>query len=201
MSECCRNNGDIVLCLANCVISRYVDKKLNEEPKKWVIIFVIRVWIGYAVDAGAVIFLWLKLGLPEWTDDYKVPILCYVGVVLLLLITLTVVAAKKWEAIANSYHPKIWRLIFVSFKMTTFVHALFVFYVADFREWYGSVTSVIAIIDMTLCVFEILRVLLCFCEFCPCAYHADPEASCLCFNCFKCREQERLKANQQYVHA
>lgn len=60
MSECCRNNGDIVLCLANCVISRYVDKKLNEEPKKWVIIFVIRVWIGYAVDAGAVIFLWLK---------------------------------------------------------------------------------------------------------------------------------------------
>lgn len=188
MLECCRNNGDIVLCLVNCVIFRYVDKKLNEEFKKWVIIFVIWVWIGYVVDVGVVIFLWFKFGFLEWMDDYKVFILCYVGVVFLLFIILIVVVVKKWEVIVNLYYFKIWRLIFVSFKMIIFVYVLFVFYVVDFWEWYGFVIFVIVIIDMIFCVFEIFRVLLCFCEFCLCVYYVDFEVFCFCFNCFKCRE-------------
>ena len=185
--------GDLVICVAHCIANRCVDKKLTEDKRKWVIFFSIRMWISYIVDALAVMLVWIKIGMPNWVDEYKVPIICYVCAVVCFVVSLTVVSCVKWEAIADDYSPKVWRLIFAIFKITNFIDVLFLFYIAGFSTTYGTITSIVAILDMILCTFEILRVLCCFCDWCPCAYHADPSASCLCFNCLPC-----IKRKEQY---
>lgn len=190
MADCCRNNGDFLLCVFKCFASRYIDKQLENEPRKWVIVFAIRVWIGYIVDAATFVLVWQKIGLPGWLDTYKIPIIVYVVILLSLTITLSVIVGVKWQLIADNYHPKIWRLIFVLFKVTTGIHAGFIFSISNWDSVYGVLTSVVAIIDMVLCSIEILRVLLCFCDWCPCAYHPDDQLTCCCINCWQCKKDQ-----------
>ncbi|KAK3103092.1 hypothetical protein FSP39_016389 [Pinctada imbricata] len=196
MSGICQH-GDLVVCIAHCIANKCVDKKLTEDKRKWVIFFAIRMWISYIVDALAVVLVWVKIGLPDWTDEYKVYIILYVCVVLCFVISLSVLAGIKWQSLADEYSPKLWRTLFVVFKTTNFIDVLFLYYLADFRTTYGTLTCIVAIIDMILCTFEILRVLCCFCDWCPCAYHADPRASCLCFNCTYCNKREEDYVSQR----
>ena len=144
------------------IISHFA-KLFNKYNKK--VIYVARIWLGYIVDGIEIVAISIDQGGINF-DSWFINFLF--GAYILALISL-VVYITFIECCSKASLSKHWMKIFVIFKLTSFVNALFIFIypmvisVSDYPFW-EVIVMIIAALDMLAIFFILMLTILVMCK-------------------------------------
>ncbi|CAG2231928.1 unnamed protein product [Mytilus edulis] len=138
------------------------EKLLGFTPRKAVRLFLTRMWIGYAFDAGEFAFLWIHVGMMWISDLWKIIFYAYVGFLgfVALLITILMICLVLSGPVTDGRLNRYKKIPYIMgyFKLTATVNAAIVFFMLFFStekdEPVVLALEIVAGIDIGLNLFE-----------------------------------------------